>query len=323
MDLQAFIRLHKHAWIELEQLTERFEKKSRRISGDDIDRLTHLYKSASSDYAMLNTHYPEDDVTSYVHRIVSKAHNVMYKEQHKSAYQLHHFFLHHFPALIEKRRWFILFAFLLFAIGGVSGFISVASDPLNAHFILPPEYTEVEPHSIGEGHETLNNALFSAGIMTNNIQVALIAFLGGITFGLWTGYILLFNGLVVGALAALYWLEGMSYPFWAYILPHGVLELAVIFIAGGAGLYMGYKIMVPGPYPRKFQLARSAKESVQLLLGTVPLFVIAGIIEGYITPSALSLEMKYAFSILSLLLIGLYYAYARVPRKVFGLNSRA
>jgi uncharacterized membrane protein SpoIIM required for sporulation len=151
--------------------------------------------------------------------------------------------------------------------------------------------------------------------MSNNIKVAVLAFVGGITFGVATVYFMIFNGLLLGALAAVYWQAGKSYEFWAYILPHGVIELTAIFIAGGAGLYMGYRMFVPGQYPWGLQLIRTAKESVQLLMGTIPLFVIAGIIEGFITPSSLSLTTKYAVAIGTLALLTGYYIYGRLRQQ--------
>src|SRR5699024_2311035 len=117
-----------------------------------------------------------------------------------------------------------------------------------------------------------------------------LAFAGGITFGLLTVYVLIYNGLLIGALAAVFWNDGKSYVFWAFILPHGVIELIAIFVAGGAGLLMGYILFVPGPYSRVSHLKTEAKRSVLLMLGTVPIFIIAGIIEGFITPASFSLE---------------------------------
>ena len=145
----------------------------------------------------------------------------------------------------------------------------------------------------------------SAAIMTNNIQVAILAFAGGVTFGLLTVYLLIYNGIIIGALAALFWQHGKAYEFWAYIVPHGMIELTAIFIAGGAGLLMGYKLFVPGHFSRGYQLKQQAKRSVQLFLGTIPLFVIAGIIEGFITPASISLEAKYIVAFLTV--IGLIF----------------
>ncbi len=146
----------------------------------------------------------------------------------------------------------------------------------------------------------------SATIMTNNIKVAFFAFAGGITFGLITVYMLVYNGIIIGAMAALFWHYGKTYEFWAYIVPHGMIELTAIFIAGGAGLLMGYKLFVPGRFTRGFQLKYQAKRSVQLLLGTIPLFVIAGIIEGFITPASLSLETKYSVAFITVIGLILY-----------------
>ena len=200
-------------------------------------------------------------------------------------------------------QWkFIVIAMVLFIIGGLASFISVINDPLHLYSILPAEMAQgVNPEGLGEGHESIDSSFMSAYIMTNNIQVAILAFAGGITFGLLTVYLLIYNGIIVGALAGLFWNYENSYAFWAYIVPHGMIELTAIFIAGGAGLLMGYKLFVPGRYSRIYQLKEQAKRSVLLLLGTIPLFIIAGIIEGFITPAALSLEAKYVVAIITVI----------------------
>src|SRR5690625_2867626 len=93
----------------------------------------------------------------------------------------------------------------------------------------------------------------------------------------------------------------MTYEYWVYILPHGMFELTAIFIADGTGLLIGDKLFVPGPYKRSYQVKVQAIRSVQLLLGTIPLFIIAGIIESYITPSTISLEMKYLVAFITVI----------------------
>ncbi|UJF32577.1 stage II sporulation protein M [Paenibacillus hexagrammi] len=168
---------------------------------------------------------------------------------------------------------------------------------------------QIDPSKTADPRGDLHSPLISTAIMTNNIRVAVMAFISGVTLGFGTAYLMISNGLIVGALAAVFMQSGKSYVFWAYILPHGIIELSAIFIAGGAGLYMGYRFFVPGPFPRRARFLESAKESAQLLIGTVPLFVIAGIIEGYITPSTLSLEVKYLIAGGTLVILALYYMY--------------
>ncbi|MEK8132286.1 stage II sporulation protein M [Paenibacillus filicis] len=313
MDIQRFIRDHRPVWSELERLLERFDRRKREVQAEEIDRLTSLYKQASSHLAYAQTYYAGDEVETFLNQLVTRAHHTLYAEQWKSGTRIGEFFKRHFIGYMLERRWFILLATLLFLIGGVSGFAAVWQDPLNLYAVLPASIADnVDPQRVGENHDSVQHAIMSSTIMTNNIRVAVLAFVSGITFGILTVYLMAYNGLIIGALAALFWQSGRSYSFWAYILPHGIIELTAIFIAGGAGLYMGYRMIVPGIYTRKYMFLRSVKESALLLIGTIPLFVIAGIIEGYITPSGLSLEVKYGFAGLTLLALAVYVMYGVV-----------
>lgn len=316
MDLSRFIKENKPLWTELEQLLEQLNKRRNELQASHLDRFTELYKAVSSHLAAMQTHRPADETAIYLNHLVARAHNVMYKENNKSSTQLSDFFLHQVPSLIRARHLFIGFALLLFVLGGLLGFFSVWKDPFNIHYMMPGSMAEgIDPGKTAEPRGDLHSPLISTLIMTNNIRVAILAFLSGITLGFGTVYLMISNGLIVGALAAVFMHSGKSYVFWAYILPHGILELMAIFIAGGAGLYMGYRFLVPGPFPRKHLFLESAKESAQLLIGTVPLFIVAGIIEGYLTPSTLSLEAKYLFAAATLLLLALYYVYGIRKRK--------
>lgn len=316
MDIRSFMRRHRAQWNELEELMRQFAEQPRGIGAPQIDRLTALYRSASSHLSYMRTENPADELTVYLNQLVSRAHHLLYQEQFTSKHQLRRFFAAHLPSLIRQRLRFIVAAALLLAFGGLSGFIAVWSDASNLHAVLPESIAQnVDPNRVGEGAKEAPHALLSTAIMTNNIRVAILAFVSGITFGIGTVYLLAYNGLIIGALAAFFWQAGKSVIFWAYILPHGIIELTAIFIAGGAGLYMGCALLMPGPYPRRLVLLRSAKESAQLLLGTIPFFVIAGLIEGYVTPSELPLGMKYAFAGITLLLLAGYLLYSRVPRE--------
>ncbi|NEW09215.1 stage II sporulation protein M [Paenibacillus sp. SYP-B3998] len=315
MEISRFIKENKAQWTELEQLLLQLGKRKNKLQASHLNRFTELYKIASAHLATMQTHKPNDETTLYLNHLVSGAHNAMHKENNKSSTQLKTFFLHYFPSLIQARSMFIGFALLLFVLGGLLGFLSVWKDPLNLHLILPGGMADsIDPSKTADARENLHSPLVSTAIMTNNIRVAVLAFISGVTLGIGTVYLMISNGLLVGALAAVFMQSGKSYVFWAYILPHGIIELTAIFIAGGAGLYMGYRFFVPGPFPRKLRFLESAKESAQLLIGTIPLFIIAGIIEGYITPSTLSLEIKYLIAGITLILLALYY--------IFGIRVR-
>ncbi|KAB8137872.1 stage II sporulation protein M [Gracilibacillus oryzae] len=295
MQLNHFIKNNRAEWDKLEKLTKQLQKKP---TNKIIDQFHHTYQKVSQHLSYSQTYFPKDDVTNYLNELVAKAHNVFYRSEQSSWKQFRYFFSTKFVGLLLEQWQAILIAMLLFALGGLASFIAVVNDPLHIYGILPEEMVQaVNPEMLGVDPAAVSPSVMSTEIMTNNIQVAILAFAGGITFGILTVYVLIYNGILVGALAGLFWNYSNSYVFWAYIVPHGVIELFAIFIAGGAGLLMGYKMFVPGKHSRSYQLKKQTIRSVQLLIGTIPLFIIAGIIEGYITPAGLSLEAKYAVAI--------------------------
>ncbi|NHC43179.1 stage II sporulation protein M [Bacillus sp. MM2020_1] len=307
MNVKQFVKMHREEWKQLEELITTLSKHRRTITGDRITQYHRLYQKAAQNLSYSQTYFPNDEVTQYLNGLVAKSHNLFYKDQVSSLKQIRHFFSVKFIGLLLEQWKFVIIAMILFLIGALGSFLSVMNDPLHIYAILPSEIAKgVDPDQLGKGHEAVDSSLMSASIMTNNIKVAIFAFAGGITFGLVTVYLMVYNGIIIGALAALFWHHGKSYDFWAYIVPHGMIELTAIFIAGGAGLLMGYKLFVPGQFSRSYQLKQQAIRSVQLLLGTIPLFVIAGIIEGFITPAAISLEAKYIVAFLTVVGLILY-----------------
>ncbi|WP_066398701.1 stage II sporulation protein M [Neobacillus mesonae] len=306
MNVKQFVRQHRDDWKQLEEMVAALSKSRNAITGENMAKYHRLYQKAAQNLSYSQTNFQHDEVTPYLNGLVSKAHNLLYKDQVSSVKQIRYFFSTKFIGLLLEQWRFVVAAMILFAIGGIGSFLAVMNDPLHIYSILPANIAQgVDPEKLGSGG-AVDSSLMSASIMTNNIQVAMLAFAGGITFGILTVYLLIYNGIIVGALAALFWHHDKSYDFWAYIVPHGMIELTAIFIAGGAGLLMGYKLFVPGPFSRGYQLKQQAKRSVQLLLGTIPLFVIAGIIEGFITPASISLEAKYMVAFLTVIGLILY-----------------
>ncbi len=307
LNLKQFVKQHRDEWKHLEQLISILHKRRKSRNSTEINEFYQLYQKCAAHLSYCQTYFPNEEITPYLNGLVSKAHNLLYKDQVSSFGQIRYFFSTKFIGLLLEQWKFIVVAFILFTLGAVGSFLSVLQDPLHMFSILPTEIAQgVDPDYLGSQDGMVDSSLMSATIMTNNIQVAILAFASGITFGILTVYVLIYNGIIVGALAGLFWHYGKTYDFWAYIVPHGMIELTAIFIAGGAGLLMGYKLLVPGHYSRVYQLKYQAKRSVQLLLGTIPLFVIAGIIEGFITPAAISLEAKYAVAFITVIGLILY-----------------
>jgi uncharacterized membrane protein SpoIIM required for sporulation len=138
--------------------------------------------------------------------------------------------------------------------------------------------------------------LASSGIMTNNLSVSFTTFAMGISAGIGTIWMMMLNGLLIGVIGAATWKAGMAVQLWSFVAPHGVLELPAIFIAGGAGLEIARGLLFPGLLPRKVSLAQAGGRGARLLLGTIPMLVVAGIIEGFFSPSHAPVAMKFTLA---------------------------
>ena len=172
--------------------------------------------------------------------------------------------------------------------GCVFGFGAGYFDPSTGLFLLPQQFQELQK-PLDEAAEgavlpTEASATFSSRIMTNNIKVSFTAFALGITFGLGTFAVLFYNGAILGIIGAQFLRWQLSLRFWALILPHGVMELTAIFIAGGAGYLLGGALLAPGERTRRNALVEGGKRAIRLILGIIPLLVLAGIIEGFVSP---------------------------------------
>jgi len=156
--------------------------------------------------------------------------------------------------------------------------------------------------------------LASSTIMTNNLSVSLAAFAGGIVGGIGTVYMMIFNGVLIGVVAVACDRAGLGLSLWSFIAPHGALELPAIFIAGGAGLLVAKGMLSPGFLTRRESLTEAAALGIRLLLGVIPMLVVAGIIEGFVSPSDIPLTMKFALGATMLILLGGYlFLVGRLP----------
>jgi uncharacterized membrane protein SpoIIM required for sporulation len=212
--------------------------------------------------------------------------------------RLARFFLQDFPRHFRAAGPFVLAAFLMFALPALVGYLLVVADPLAAEQLLPPQVTSaVRDGRLWTEMAQDSRPLFSSLIMTNNIRVTVLAFGGGMLLGTLTTYVLLTNGLSIGAIFGYTQTYGLAGDLAAFISPHGYLELSVVFIAGGAGLQLGWSVLHPGLLARRDALGRAAQRAVVLLLGAVPLLVVAGLIEGFVSPSGLPNGLKYALGL--------------------------
>ncbi|MFD1394953.1 stage II sporulation protein M [Kroppenstedtia eburnea] len=302
--LPHFIRKNQPDWDRLEELIRIF--RSRQARRKELNELGHTYRRVAAHLAYAQTYFPDHTVTAYLNGLAAQAHEAIYATHGKGDLREGlRFFTRRFPALFHERIPFFLVALLLFAAGAGLAFGYTWVNPTYSAAFLPPGL-EVDPHALESG-EQWDHAIVSSEIMTNNIQVAFLCFALGALLGVGTLWVLFSNGLLVGAIAALFHRAGEAYALWAFIWPHGVIELTAIFIAGAAGMSLAYAFWVPGELTRVEAFKREAKVTVQLILGVIPMFIVAALIEGFITPAPWPHWSKYLVALITLLLLFIYF----------------
>ncbi len=301
-----FITKKQKTWTELEELLGN----SRNASLSQLNRLGYLYRRITSDLAVARRDFPQDRCVSYLNVLASRAHSRIYQTSPFTRGTLWRFLHLGFPALFRENLNFIGTAFLMFTIAFGAAYWIALTLPVLAEQIVPEDtVTHIKQLDQQAWNSTSaeNRNLFASFVMTNNIRVAFFAFAGGILFMAGTVYILVTNGILIGAVAGLCHANGIALTLWSFVSPHGYIELTTIFIAGGAGLKLGYSLIAPSLFTRKRALANAARTSIQLLGGCVVLLVVAGTIEGFVSPSGLSDLFKIGFGAVTGILLFTYF----------------
>ncbi len=318
MKLNRFILKREQTWRRLQSILTHVESRGlKRLSEDELDDLVRLYRQCSSDLSYLQTHFRESRYTAYLNNLLSRCHTYIQVDESPFLPRLKRFLAFGFPALLRREKLLFTLSTALFLAAFCFAYFSISLDAPWSGGILDPETRGTwEENAAGMNSEeavipAALGPLFAGHIVTNNIQVAFLAFAGGIAFGLGTVYVLFKNGVLLGALAAIFALHGRSLHFWAVILPHGIMELTAIFIAAAAGLALGRALLLPGDYSRMDALRLGSRSAAHLLGGTIPLFFLAAVIESFFTPSALPIPGKLAFAIFSAAALAFYF----LPRR--------
>jgi uncharacterized membrane protein SpoIIM required for sporulation len=273
------------------------------ISGIEAAALRQMhedYRHAAADLAYAQTHFPRSETTAYLNRLVGSAHGELYARRPRRLAAIWRFIALDYPRLV-RRHWrpvAISAATLTAAIA--LGWVLTYTDPTLARLLLPEAFRDTAGQAIERDAESEEiwaamAPAISAAITVNNVQVSLTAFAGGITFGALTAYALVMNGLLLGVLAGGYAKAGGSLVFWSLIAPHGAIELPAIALAGGSGLLLAGALLFPGDRPRTQALRAAAPEAVRLVLGVIPLLIVAGLVEGFITPRGFGEVPKLVF----------------------------
>lgn len=275
-----FVRSNAEKWQRFEDLL--------RQSETDPEGLADLYVSLTDDLAYAQTHFPEGESVQYLNDLTAEVHQVIYRERREDRGRILHFFLEEVPNAVGTAQTELLVSALVFFLAMGIGVLSALSDPGFPRLILGDAYVNMTLENIQQGepmavYQQARSLDMFLGIAINNIRVAFLTFAMGLVVAVGTVFLLLQNGVMLGAFHTLFYQHGLLEESLLTVYVHGTLEISAIVIAGAGGLVLGGGLLFPGTLPRRTAFVRAAKRGSTIVVGLVPVFLLAAFLEGFVT----------------------------------------
>lgn len=301
--MNRFLEEKKDNWQRLEDLLSMLRGSSLRgLSKVEVREFGELYRRAASDLAIARAETRDSKLINYLNSLVIRAHGKIYRAESGGAGVVVKFFSNDFPVAFRNARWYIFIAFLALTLPAVfSGWQSY----VNPEFAITIGVEEAAANAASNRQWWLSlneaNQVGASQLLTNNIRVSFLAFAWGALLGIGSLYILLMNGVSIGGVIGACYRGNTDFAneLLTFMVGHGVIELSAIFMAGGAGMMIGYAIVNPGDLTRAQALKRKGMEAAKIVIGCACLLVVAGIIEGFLSPSSLPPAAKIATGVLT------------------------
>ena len=298
-----FINNRKNAWERLEDLLALLDSTSlKRFRREEVRELGRIYRRTASDLAIARAESRDPRLINYLNSLVIRAHGRIYRADAQGGERIRSFFLREFPRTFRRTWRYTALSFGVFLVFGLIGFVGSYRDPEFSELVgVPPTFRELYIETKTPWWEDLNraNQVGASQIMTNNIQVTIYTFAFGAMFGVGTLFFLAYNGANIGSVLALTYRAGFGHDLVTFMVGHGVIELSCIFIAGGAGLLIGSALVMPGDLSRADALKTRGKDAIRLMMGVAVLLILAGVIEGFISPAPIDPKIKFSIAAIS------------------------
>jgi uncharacterized membrane protein SpoIIM required for sporulation len=277
----VFIKKNTPRWQQFEEL---LASRSR----NNPDQLAGLFVQLTDDLSYARTHYPDSQTTAYLNNLAAKVHQSIYRNRKEERGRFVHFWRFELPRLFYGAHRQLLYSAILFCLAVLIGAVSTAHDERFPRLIVGDAYVNMTLENIRNGdpmgiYKSQGQFDMFGQITFNNVMVSFWTFVMGIFFSFGTAYLLLRNGIMVGAFQYFFHTKGLLYTSALSIWIHGTLEISAIIIAGCAGLVMGNSLLFPGTYSRVESLKHGAVKGLKIIIGLVPIFIVAGFLESYVT----------------------------------------
>jgi uncharacterized membrane protein SpoIIM required for sporulation len=288
-----FRRERQSTWLELEQLMDRAEKAGvAKLDADQLFRLPVLYRSALSSLSVARAISLDKNVISYLSSLAARAYSFVYGTRHGLRQSAGGFFLGRYPALVWAMRGWVAVAMVTLLLGVWGGFGMTVRNPDTFYSLVSDEMAGgrsplstraelLEVLKTSEPQQLDSLGAFASFLFTHNARIGLMCFTIGLAAGVPVVILVFANGLTLGAFAAIHAEQGLGFEFWAWLLPHGITELLAVCICAGAGINLGMALVFPGRRRRMDALVQQGRTAASIVLGTIPLFFAAALIEGF------------------------------------------
>jgi uncharacterized membrane protein SpoIIM required for sporulation len=298
VDIDRFIARNAPAWDRLDELSSRAGRRLHRLTPREVDELVELYQRVSSHLSHARVAYADPALVGRLTRLVSRANGVIYATRSRTLRAIADFFAWRFPAAVwQSGRFIAVSAALLLvpalALGAWLGTSEAAIEATGPE-AARREYLDEDFESYYSSEPATQ---FATEVTVNNIQVAVMAFAGGVLLGIPTVVMMALNGANLGLAGGLFADAGELGRFFGLILPHGLLELTAVVVAGGAGLRLGWAVIAPGDRTRARALGDEARQAGVIALGLMLAFLMAGIIEGFVTGRGVPTGLRVAIGV--------------------------
>jgi len=301
----AFVKANISKWEEFERLIATNAKK-------DPDQLADLFVQLTDDLSYAKTHYQKSDITVYLNNLATKVHQSIYRNKKESKNRFISFWKYELPEIFYEHRKQFLYAFLIFGLSVALGAFSAANEDSFVRLILGDAYINMTLENIDSGepmgvYGSMAQIDMFFAITFNNIRVSFLVFAAGILLSIGSGILLFKNGIMLGSFQYFFFTKGLLLQSALTIWIHGTIEIASIIIAGGAGILVGNSFLFPGTYSRLASLKMGASKGMKVIVGLIPLFIIAGFLESYVTRLFGMPDILKALIILASLALIIFY----------------